>query len=212
MVLAMDLLVKALLDGDQAVATAEAQRLLDNGVDRERIVTDGLESAMEQLNNKCTMEQFNLLEIMLAGRAVMGVIKELYPQGSPPAHTKGTVVIASLEGDVHDLGKTILIMALTAKAYRVVDCGKDCPVERLLEVAEQEKAHTIAISGLITSVISQVRVIREKASEKGMAHVKVIAGGAALKQSSSENLNVDYVAQTAFDGVGYLENTESSKT
>lgn len=201
----MDSLVNALLDGDQMQAIAEAGRLREAGVAHERIVTEGIEVAMEQLDTKCTMEGFNLLEIMLAGRAVMGVIKELYPSGAPPLQTKGTVVMASPEGDVHDLGKNILKVVLTAKAYRVVDCGKDCPAERLILVAEREGALAVAVSGLMTSMIPQVRQIRDKMTKRGLGHIKVMAGGAALKQSSAESLNVDFVAQTAFDGARYLD-------
>jgi dimethylamine corrinoid protein len=201
----MDALVKALLDGDQVQAVAEAAGLRDSGVEHERIVTEGIEAAMEQLNGKCTMEQFNLLEIMLAGRAVMGVMKELYPPGAPQMKTKGTIVIASPEGDVHDLGKNILKVVLTAKAYRVVDCGKDCPTESLIEAARREEALAVAVSGLMTSLIPQVRQIRDKMTEHGLGHVKIIAGGAALKQASAESLNVDFVAQNAFDGARYID-------
>jgi methanogenic corrinoid protein MtbC1 len=201
----MDRLIKALLDGDQTIAATETRGLLEQGIEREQIVTDAIEVAMEHLNAKCTLEQFNLLEIMLAGRAVTAIIKELYPSGTPPARSKGTVVIASLEGDVHDLGKTIVKMALTAKAYRVVDCGKDCPVDRFVETAEREGALAAAVSGLITTVIPEVRQIRDKMKDLGLSHIKIIIGGAALKQSSPESLNVDFVGQTAFDGVRYLE-------
>ncbi len=201
----MDPLVKALLDGDQIQAIAEARRLLDTGVEHERIVTEGIEVAMGQLDTKCTMEQFNLLEIMLAGRAVMGVIKELYPSGAPLLHTKGTVVTASPEGDVHDLGKNVLKAVLTAKAFHVVDCGKDCPLDRLIDVAEREGALAVAVSGLMTSLIPQVRQIRDKMTKRGLGHIRVMAGGAALKQASAESLNVDFVAQTAFDGARYLD-------
>jgi dimethylamine corrinoid protein len=201
----MDALVKSLLDGDQIHAIAEARRLCETGVDCERIVTGGIEAAMEQLDTKCTVEQFNLLEIMLVGRAVMGVIKELYPSGAPPLQTKGTVVMASLEGDVHDLGKNVLKAVLLGKAYRVVDCGKDCPVERLISSAARERALVIAVSGLMTSLIPQVRQIRNTMTKRGLGHIKVLAGGAALKQSSAESLDVDFVAQTAFDGARYLD-------
>ena len=175
------------------------------GVEDERIVTEGIEVAMGQLDAKCTMEEFNLLEIMLTGRAVMGVMKELYPSGDPPLRTKGTVVMASPEGDVHDLGKNVLKAVLTAKAYHVVDCGKDCPVERLISAAEEEGALAVAVSGLMTSLIPQVRQIKDKMTRRGLGHIKVVAGGAALKQSSAESLNVDFVAQTAFDGARYLD-------
>ncbi|AFM25313.1 cobalamin B12-binding domain-containing protein [Desulfomonile tiedjei] len=201
----MDQLVKALLDGDQVQAIAEARRLRGTGVEDERIVTEGMEAAMQQLDGKCTMEQFNLLEIMLTGRAVMGVMKELYPAGATSLRTKGTVVMASPEGDVHDLGKNILKVLLMAKAYHVVDCGKDCPTDRLIEIAEREGARAVAVSGLISSLIPQVRQIRDEMRSQGLGHIKVMAGGAALKQASAESLNVDFVAQTAFDGARYLD-------
>jgi dimethylamine corrinoid protein len=201
----MDTLVKALLDGDQAGALVEVRNLRDSGVERERIVTEGVEKAMAQLDAKCTVEQFNLLEIMLSGRAVMGVIKELYPPMTPLPRTKGTVVVGTLEGDVHDLGKNVLKGVLTASRYRVVDCGKDCPVERMIDAAEREAALAVSVSGLITTVIPQVRILRSRMAERGLGHIKVMAGGAALKQASPDILNVDFVGDSAFDGLHYLE-------
>jgi dimethylamine corrinoid protein len=201
----MDTLVKALLDGDQAGALAETRNLRDGGVERERIVTEGVEKAMARLDAKCTVEQFNLLEIMLSGRAVMGVIKELYPPMAPPPRTKGTVVVGTLEGDVHDLGKNILKGVLTASRYRVVDCGKDCPVDKMIDAAEREAALAVSVSGLITAVIPQVRILRGRMAERGLGHIRAMAGGAALKQASPESLNVDFVCDTAFDGLHYLD-------
>ena len=201
----MDLLVTALLDGDQAQAITATRNLCDAGVGHAQIILDGVETAMVQLDAKCTVEEFNLLEIMLAGRAVMGVMKELYPSGTHSPQTKGTVVLGSLEGDIHDLGKNVLKMILTAKGYRVVDCGKDCPVEKLIDTAEQETDLVIGISGLLTSVIPHVRQLREKMTERDLGHIRIMAGGATLKQASAESLNVDFVAETAFDGVSYLE-------
>ena len=201
----MDVLVTALLYGDHTGAIAEARRLRDSGIGCEKIVTKGIEVAMARLDAKCTVEQFNLLEIMLSGRAVMGVIKELYPPTAPPLHTKGTVVVAALEGDVHDLGKNVLKALLTAKRYRVVDCGKDCPVERLIDTAEREAPLAVLVSGLITTVIPQVRILRDRLSERGIGQIKVMAGGAALKQACTESLNVDFVGNTAFDALHYLD-------
>jgi dimethylamine corrinoid protein len=197
-------LIEALLDGDQARAVAEVTVLRNAGINNEAIIIEGVEQAMAQLDTKCTVEQFNLLEIMLVGRAVMGVIKILYPD-LPPLATRETVVIASLEGDVHDLGKNIVKTIMSAKGYRVVDCGKDCSVEKLVDAAVREEAAIIAISGLITSVIPLVRQIVPLARARGLSGVKVLAGGAALKQASEDILNVDYVADSVFDGIRYLE-------
>ena len=201
----MDPLIEALLEGDQERSVGEARKLLDSGVPRERIITEGLEGAMARLNAKCTVDEFNLLEIMLCGRAATGVMKEIFPPDKPLPKSKGAAVVATLEGDVHDLGKNILKMVLTASGYRVVDCGKDCPVERLLDTAEAEKTFVVGISGLISTVLPQVRGVKEKMVERGLGHMHLMAGGAALKQSSPESLNVDYVAQTAFDGLHHLE-------
>ena len=205
----MDLLIRVLIDGDQAAAVSEVKKLLAAHVDREHIVTEGVEAAMAQLDAKCTVEQFNLLEIMLAGRAVMEVMKEIYPFDLAREQIKGVVVLASLEGDVHDLGKNILKMVLTAKGYRVVDCGKDCPLEDLVDAAKRENAVCVGVSSLITSVIPKVRQVKHLLFQTGLEHIEVIAGGAALKQSTSEGLNVDFVAQDAFEGLHYLENAMS---
>lgn len=208
----MNALVEMLLEGDHVAALSEARRLRATGMTAERIVTDGLETAMQQLDDKCTVESFNLLEIMLVGRAVSAVVKELYPEGVPPEQGRDTFVIATLEGDVHDLGKNIAKMVLIGKGYRVVDLGKDCPLETLVNAAEREHAHAVLVSGLITPVIPQVRKVRPALLARGLGNVRVVAGGAALKQSSAEALNVDYVAETAFDGARYLDRWVRGKT
>ncbi|MGO8943189.1 MAG: B12-binding domain-containing protein [Syntrophobacteraceae bacterium] len=202
----MSLLIDALLEGDQARSVAEVAKLRAAGAGIERIVVAGIGKAMEQLDGKCTIDQYNLLEIMLAGRAVMSVMKELFPKGELSGiPSRGTVIVCSLEGDVHDLGKNILKMVLTGKGYRVIDCGKDCPLDKLIDTADKEHAHSICISGLITTVIPQVKRTRDFAAKRGLGQIKILAGGAALKQATAEYLNVDYVAETAFDGARYLE-------
>ncbi len=201
----MQRLIGLLIDGDRDAALTEARRLRAAGAPVERIVSEGLEIAMEQVDAKCTVEAFNLLEIMLVGRAVTVVAGELYPQGAPTGRARATVAIASPEGDVHDLGKNIVSMVLSAKGFRVVDLGRDCPLDTLLEAAGREQVAAVLLSGLITTVIPQVRRVRPALADRDLGSVKVMAGGAALRQASPEQLDVDYVAQTAFDGAHYLE-------
>jgi dimethylamine corrinoid protein len=203
----MKSLVAAILEGDGEAAISHAESLRESGVGSRDIVVHGVEAAMAKLDEKCTLEQFNLLEIMLAGRAVTEVMKVLQPAGEAIMDTKGTVVIATLEGDVHDLGKNILKMVLIGKGYRVVDCGKDCPLQKLMDTAEKERPLAIGISGLITPVMSLVKQVKGQLVLRGLDGVKIIAGGAALKQSSAGNLNVNFVAETAFDILRFLEQT-----
>ncbi len=160
---------------------------------------------MLRLNDKCTAENFNLLEIMLSGRAVMSVMKYLFPSDKSQPSTKGTVILATMEGDVHDLGKNILKMVLIANQYKVIDCGKNCSVEKLLNaVKTEEDILVIGISGLITSIIPLVQDVRTILLENNLGHIKIMTGGAALKQSSAESLKVDYLGETAFDGLDYI--------
>ncbi len=201
----MEPLLAALAEGDRTAALTETRRLFARGVTPERIVTEGLETAMRRLDERCTVERFNLLEIMLVGRAVTAVVNELYPEGPPPERGKGTFVIATLEGDIHDLGKNIVKMVLIGMGYRVVDLGRDCPLDKLVDAARREQAQAVLVSGLITTVIPQVQRVRAALAAQGLQGLTVVAGGAALRQSSAEELNVDYLAETAFDGAHYLK-------
>lgn len=198
-------LVDCLIEGDQNEAVIETQSLLTSGTPVKEIISQGVEQAMSRLDNKCTVEQFNLLEIMLAGRAVMGVMNVLYPPNENRVYTKGKVVLATLEGDVHDLGKNILKMILETNGYQVIDCGKDCPVDKLVNVVLEEKPIAVGLSSLITTVIPKVMMVKSRLMERGCDGVKVMGGGAALKQSTAERLNLDFLAQTAFDSLNYLK-------
>jgi dimethylamine corrinoid protein len=201
----MSNLIAAILEGDCAASLSQVKHLCQCGASPEHIVMHGIEAAMLTLDEKCTLQQFNLLEIMLAGRAVMEVMKFLYPVGTAMASTKGAVVVATPEGDVHDLGKNILKIVLTGGGYHVIDCGKDCPLRKVIEVTEKERPLAIGISGLITPIIPLVRQVKDQLLLRRLDAVKVIAGGAALKQSSPRQLNVDFVADSAFDALHYLD-------
>jgi methanogenic corrinoid protein MtbC1 len=200
----MQLLVDAVLAGDHECSLAIAIELRNSGRSVEEIVRQGIQPAMDALDNKCTVEQFNLLEIMLSGRAVSAVTRELFPNANEPPNPKATIIVASLEGDIHDIGKNILKMVLIGHRYKVVDCGKNVPVEEILSAVRAANAQAICISGLITSVIPNVRTLRSRLDAMGLEDVRLLAGGAALKQSTAELLKVDFVGQTAFDGTAYL--------
>jgi len=188
----LNLLVASLVDGDRERCLELARELICQARQPADIVTGGIEVAMATLDRKCTAEQFNLLEIMLAGRAVMAVTHLLFPAGIDLSNPRSSVVTAVLEGDIHDIGKSIVKTLLAGAHFRVVDCGKDTPVA------------AVCISSLISSVIPLVRDVKPALAAAGLSHVKVLAGGAALKQCSADILGVDFVGQTAFDAVNYV--------
>ena len=201
----LDSLVAALTDGDRERSLELVAGLAATGLRPLDIVTGGVEKAMAALDRKCTAEQFNLLEIMLAGRAVMAVIRRLFPEDAALPHPRAPVVVAVLEGDIHDIGKAILKILLAGNRFRVIDCGRDAPVAEVIAAVARSGARAICVSGLISSVIPQVRALRPALARAGLAGVRVLAGGAALKQCTAATLDVDYVGETAFDAVAYLD-------
>ncbi|MBD3317007.1 MAG: cobalamin-binding protein [Chitinivibrionales bacterium] len=200
----MEKLITSLVSGDKKACVSETEKLLTEGVPKEEIVTKALEVAMVQMDDKCTAENFNLLEIMLAGRAVMSVMKVLFPKAEEIPAGKGTIVLATLEGDVHDLGKNIVKMVCVGKGYKVIDCGKSAPMNDIISKVQEHKPLALGISGLITSIIPMVKQVQPKLQAIGMGDVKILAGGAALKMAAANILNVDMVGETAFDAPQYL--------
>ena len=201
----LDSLVAALTDGDRERSLHLVAGLAAGGMRPLDIVTGGVERAMAALDRKCTAEQFNLLEIMLAGRAVMAVIRRLFPDDASLPDPRARVVVAVLEGDIHDIGKAILKILLAGNRFRVIDCGRDATVSEVVDAVAWTGASAVCVSGLISSVIPQVRALRPALARAGLAGVRVLAGGAALKQCTAATLDVDYVGQTAFDAVAYLD-------
>jgi 5-methyltetrahydrofolate--homocysteine methyltransferase len=197
-------LVQALIEGERERSQEIVAGLVAGGTRPLEIITGGVERAMAALDRKCTAEQFNLLEIMLAGRAVMAVIRQLFPEDAALPFPRASVVVAVLQGDIHDIGKAILKILLTGNRFRVVDCGRDVPAVSVVAAAAESGAAAVCVSGLISSVIPQVQGLKPALARAGLAQVRVLAGGAALKQCTAATLNVDYVGQTAFDAVTYL--------
>jgi uroporphyrinogen decarboxylase len=142
----------------------------------------------------------------VGGAGVNSVLGRLFPAGEEKdGHHKGTVVLAALEGDVHDLGKNLVRTVLRTRGFHVVDLGKNVSIETIIEGCKKEKPLAVGISGLLTLVVPQVKKLRPALEEAGLDRVLVLAGGAALKQGTPGMLNVDFVAESVFDGVNFLE-------
>jgi methylmalonyl-CoA mutase cobalamin-binding domain/chain len=202
---------QAVIAGENEDAVAIVKTLINRGVKPEEIIVHGVTKAMEYLNKKCTIQDFCLLELMLAGRAAMDVIDHLYAEGiandnlfDTDLYPRKKIILGTIKGDIHEIGKNIFSMVVRSYGYQVIDMGKDADPADLVMSAIDHKADFIGVSSLITTNIPHVREVRKYATDRGGHTVKIIAGGAALKQSSAEYLNVDYVADTAFDGLHYI--------
>jgi len=203
---------RAIIAGENEDAVAIANALINRGVNPEEIIVHGVTKAMEYLDKKCTIRDFCLLELMLAGRAAMDVIDCLYAEGTakedilfdPDLYPGKKIILGTIKGDIHEIGRNIFSMVMRSYGYQVLDMGKDVDPADFVMAAIDQQADFIGISSLITTTIPHVREVRRLAMDKGFRAVKIMAGGAALQQSSAEYLNVDHVADTAFDGLHYI--------
>lgn len=203
---------KTIIAGENEDAVAIAGTLINRGVKPEEIIVHGVTKAMGYLDKKCTIRDFCLLELMLAGRAAMDVIDCLYAEGTAKddllfdtdPYPRKKIILGTIKGDIHEIGRNIFSMVMRSHGYQVIDMGKDVDPADLVMTAMDNQADFIGISSLITTTIPHVREVRRLAEDKGFRAVKIIAGGAALQQSNPEYLNVDHVADTAFDGLHYI--------
>ena len=203
---------QAIISGENEDAVAIANTLINRGVKPEDIILDGVTKAMQYLDKKCTIQDFCLLELMLAGRAAMDVIDHLFAEEitkgdilfNTDQYPRKKIILGTIKGDIHEIGKNIFSMVMRSYGYQVIDMGKDVDPSDLVMTAIDNRADFIGVSSLVTTSIPHVREVRRVAVDKGFHTVKIIAGGAALKQSSAEYLNADYVANTVFDGLHYI--------
>lgn len=192
-------LAEAVTLGKNHEAVKLASRLMANGVSEQEIITEGLTKALEALDVKCSVMEFNLLEILLAGRAMTDVMDKvvrprLFAAGNVYFLNQPVIVLGTIRGDIHDLGKRIVATVFTAAGFRVVDLGIDVAPEEFVLAAGREHASFIGVSSLLTVTIPEIYRIKELIFKRSLSGVEVIAGGAAICRMSREYLNVDFVA------------------
>lgn len=207
--------------GENVEAVACAERLLADSYSVNDIV-GALSKGLAMLRNKCTVENFQLLDVLLASRAMVEVVDECVARQlkhemdsaageyETEAFRSGgngkrkTLVIGSIQGDVHDLGKHVVATLLRFNDFRVVNLGKDVPVETFVRAAMQEKADFVGVSSLMTVCLPKIKQIKPELVRRGHGHVKVVGGGGAAQQSDAGSLELDYLAYDAFDGLDYF--------
>lgn len=204
--------------GQNREAVAYTEKLLDDSYSVSDIVK-ALSDGLAVLRNKCTIENFQLLDVLLASRAMVEVVDEciarkferamddmadIYEDKAHPRQRK-TLVIGTIQGDVHDLGKHVVATLCRFNEFKVINLGKDVPAEAFVESAIKENANFVGVSSLMTVCLSEIKEIKPALVGKGYGHVKVVGGGAAVQQSSAESLCLDYKADDAFDGLDYFQ-------
>ena len=194
----------AIIEGDEDKALEEAKTLLAQGVPPIDIINQGLITAMEEIGRLYKEEEIFIPEMMMAAQAVTEVINTLKPHMPAGSGSRGAIVIGTVEGDIHDIGKNIVKVLLENYAYQVLDLGKDVPPEVIVDTAIKEDVPVVGLSALMTTtVVSMEETIKQLREKK--PGTKVVVGGAVLTQEYADSIGADCYAKDAMATVHYAD-------
>lgn len=195
--------LKAIVDGDLEKATEIARRGLEEGLDPLELMTNGFIPGINEVG-----EQFGSGKLFIPGlvksadamEKATAIINAAIPQQQETV--SGKIVIGTVEGDMHDIGKTIVVSLLRANGFKVLDLGRDIAPHRFIEAAEKFKADIIGSSTLLTTTMVVQKELEQELKKAGLKHkYKTIVGGAPVTQRWADRIGADAFARDAGDGV-----------
>jgi 5-methyltetrahydrofolate--homocysteine methyltransferase len=196
----------ALQRGDVKGVTALTHEALGVGTDPKTILDTGLVAGMSIVGERFKRHEIFLPHVLLAARAMyagMDILKPLLIREG--IQTIGKVVIGSVRGDLHDIGKNLVAIMLKGAGFEVIDLGNDVPPERFVEVADKEKADVIGLSALLTTTMPVMKEVVEHASRRGIrASTRIIVGGAPLTAEYAKQIGADAYCFDAVSAVDYV--------
>ncbi len=196
---------QSVIDGDAAGATGLAQQALDAGVDPLVAIDDGYVPGLRYVGDQFAAGEMFLPEMMLAARAMQQAVKVLEPEmarRSTQRRVLGRVVIGTVQGDIHEIGKNLVAMMLQASGFEVHDLGVDVPVERFAEKAREVDADVVGVSALLTTTMTGQRAVVQALRDAGLhPRVRIMVGGAPVTRGWAEEIGADGYSEDAVGAV-----------
>jgi 5-methyltetrahydrofolate--homocysteine methyltransferase len=198
-----DVLKQAVLTGDEATAVAEVKKALAEKADPGDVLNNGLIAGMEVVGKKFRSGEMFLPEVLLSAEVMHKGIDILNPLLAKAGRKDTTtVVIGTVEGDIHDIGKKIVALLLEGNGYNVIDLGVDVKGEKFIEAVEKYKPQILGMSALLTTTMPHMgEVINTLKAKKLRDKVKVIVGGASVNAEFAKSIGADGYAVEAGTGV-----------
>jgi len=203
---------QSIIDFDKGKAEAIAKEGLSSGIGPATIINEGFVPGITQVGNLFDRGQIFLPELMLASEA-MKTGSAICIAALPASEVQATkkVVIGTVEGDVHDIGKSIVVSFLLANGFEVYDIGRDVPIEKFVEKTREVNADVVGASALLTTTMEGQRTVIEELKKAGLRDkVKVIIGGAPVSQPWADRIGADAYAENAVDGVNKIKKLTGS--
>jgi 5-methyltetrahydrofolate--homocysteine methyltransferase len=194
---------QAVIEGRGPGIRGLTEKALGEGHSAEKILEGALLPAMEKVGKFMKQGEYYIPEVLVASRTMQMAIDVLNPHlVDPQQNTRGTVVIGTVQGDLHDIGKNLVRMMLEGAGFAVVDLGTDVSAEAYLGAVKEHNADILAMSALLTTTMPVMREIITHFSEAGIRdQIKVLVGGAALTQSYASDIGADGYAHDAATAV-----------
>lgn len=172
---------------------AAVTKALEEGIPASEILEDGLLAGMDIIGQKFKNNEVFVPEVLVAARAMNRGVEILRPYlVEDGVETKGTVILGTVKGDMHDIGKNLVRMMMEGKGLEVIDIGVDVPTENFLDAAREHNAKLICCSALLTTTMGEMKNVVDavKASEMN-GKVKIMIGGAPITQTFCEQIGAD---------------------
>jgi 5-methyltetrahydrofolate--homocysteine methyltransferase len=189
----LSLLSQAIDEGDREKTLKLTTEALQAGVNPQEIIAQGLQAGMAIVGEKFSSGEYFLPDMLMAARAMKAALEVLKPAlektGMP---TIGRVVIGTVEGDMHDIGKNVVATFLSGNGFEVFDLGLNVPVQRFIQEVKEKKPDILGMSALLTTTMPVMGKVIEALKEAGLrSQVKVIVGGAPVTQEYANYIGAD---------------------
>lgn len=193
----------AVLEGDAPGAADQARVAVDSGIDPASILDQGMVAAMAEVGRRFENGEYFVPEMLIAARAMQAGLAVLKPHlAKAEVASAGRVVIGTVKGDLHDIGKNLVRVMLEGAAFDIVDLGTDVSPEKFVEAIRTTGARIVAMSALLTTTMPQMRTTILALEAAGVrAGVKVMIGGAPVTETYAREIGADGFATDASKAV-----------
>ncbi len=200
-----EIMRKAVLEGEEEEAVKWANVALEEGLPPQDIMDQGFLVGIRQAGELYEQEEYFLPDLVCAAdamKAALEVLDEALKKAGTQEVGGKTVMLATVQGDVHDIGKTIVGAMMTANGWNLVDLGQDVPNEEVVRAVEEKKPDILGLSALLTSTMEEQKEVIRLLQEKGLrSQIKVLVGGAPVNQEWADRIGADGYAESAVSAV-----------
>ncbi|HUV25934.1 MAG TPA: corrinoid protein [Anaerolineales bacterium] len=197
-------LAQSVIEGEPDDAEELAKQALDQGLDPLACVNEGLTKGIQQVGALFASGEYFLPELIIGAEAMKRALAVLEPAmaGDQSREVVGTVVIGTVEGDMHEIGKTLVGTMLIANGFKVIDLGVDLSADKFVAAVKENNADIVGASALLTTTMLQQKKIIEALAAEGLSDkVKVMVGGAPVTESYALEIGADGYAEDAISAV-----------